>query len=47
MLPDRRILEIAWRRADDLSGACDELIAGANSEGGRDNISVILVRVTS
>lgn len=45
MLPDRRILEIASGGADDLPGACDELIASANAEGGRDNISVILVRV--
>jgi PPM family protein phosphatase len=44
MLPDQRILEIVSRRGADLEGACDELVAEANAQGGRDNISAVLVR---
>jgi protein phosphatase len=44
MLPDTRILEIVARRGADLDGACVELISQANAQGGRDNISAILVR---
>lgn len=47
MLPDRRILEIVTAHGPDLEGACEELIAQANAQGGRDNISVILVRYGS
>lgn len=47
MLPDRRLLEIVSRHGANLEGACDELIASANAEGGRDNISTILVRYGS
>jgi serine/threonine protein phosphatase PrpC len=46
MLPDQRILEVVSIRGADLEGACDELVAAANAEGGRDNISVVLVRHT-
>jgi serine/threonine protein phosphatase PrpC len=44
MLPDQRILEIVASRGSDLEAACVELVAEANAEGGRDNISVVLVR---
>ncbi|HXJ77706.1 MAG TPA: PP2C family serine/threonine-protein phosphatase [Candidatus Methylomirabilis sp.] len=44
MLPDQRILEIVSRRGADLEAACDELVAEANAQGGRDNISAVLVR---
>jgi protein phosphatase len=44
MLPDRRILEIAMRHGSDLEGASRELVDEANAQGGRDNISVILVQ---
>ncbi len=47
MLPDRRIQEIVSTPRTDLEGACDELVAEANAQGGRDNISVILVRYNS
>jgi protein phosphatase len=47
MLPDQRIFEIASTRAEDLPRACEELVSSANAEGGRDNISVILVRLAS
>jgi protein phosphatase len=47
MLPDPRLLEIISARGGDLDGACQDLVAGANAEGGRDNISAILVRYTS
>jgi len=46
MLSDAQILETLARSGDDLEGACDELVASANAEGGRDNISVILARYT-
>jgi protein phosphatase len=44
MLPDARILQIVSAHARDLETACRELVASANDEGGRDNISVILLR---
>src|SRR5262249_55143937 len=44
MLPDQRMLEIILQRGADLEGACDELVAEANAQGGRDNISAVLVR---
>ena len=43
MLPDARILEVAAAHPSDPSGACRRLVAEANGQGGRDNISVILV----
>jgi protein phosphatase len=44
MLSDPQILDIVSRHGPDLEGACRDLIAAANDEGGRDNISVVLVR---
>jgi PPM family protein phosphatase len=46
MLEDRRILEIVTAHGRDLEVACDALVAATNAEGGRDNISAILVRRT-
>lgn len=45
MIEDAEIAQILCRWADDLPLAADELIEVANGNGGRDNISVILVRV--
>jgi protein phosphatase len=42
MVDDRRIGKILGRYGTDLEKACDELIRAANSEGGKDNITVIL-----
>jgi protein phosphatase len=42
MVPDPRILELAGE--GDLATACRRLVAAANDQGGRDNISVILVQ---
>jgi protein phosphatase len=44
MLSDEEILKIAITHGDNLETACRELVSGANLAGGRDNISVILVR---
>jgi protein phosphatase len=44
MVPDRRILEVVTRHDGDLEGACRDLVEEANAQGGRDNISVILVQ---
>lgn len=44
MLDDAAILEILGRDIEHLEKACDELVAGANAHGGRDNISVLLLR---
>jgi serine/threonine protein phosphatase PrpC len=46
MLPDGRILEIVATHGRDVERCCAELVAGANAEGGRDNISAILLRHT-
>ena len=43
MLPDPRILEIVHAQGADLDSACAQLVAAANAEGGRDNISAILL----
>ena len=43
MLPDRRILEIVSEHGRALPTCCAELVTAANAEGGRDNISVILL----
>jgi len=44
MVPDKRILDIVSAHRGDLERASEALVAEANSQGGRDNISVILVR---
>lgn len=44
MLPDRRILEVVLQQGDDLEAAGRQLVQEANEQGGRDNISVILVQ---
>ena len=44
MLDDQAILEILARDDDHLEKTCDELVDGANTRGGRDNISVLLLR---
>jgi serine/threonine protein phosphatase PrpC len=43
LVTSRRILELVEAYADDPQSAVDELIAEANAEGGKDNISVVLV----
>jgi protein phosphatase len=47
MLPDSRILDVVIARSPDLPAACSDLVAGANGEGGRDNISIILARYSA
>ncbi len=42
MVPDPRINEIVAAHPGDLRAACQELVAEANAQGGRDNVSVIL-----
>ena len=44
MVPDSRILEIVSTHGADLKRASAELVMEANTQGGRDNISVVLVR---
>lgn len=46
MLADERILEIVVARSPDLEAVGRELVAAANEQGGRDNISVVLVHST-
>jgi PPM family protein phosphatase len=47
MVPDARICEIVSALATDVAAACGELVSEANKQGGRDNISVILVQHSS
>jgi len=47
MLSDARILETVTRESGDLDAACRHLTSSANEEGGRDNISVVLLRYTA
>ncbi|HVQ75035.1 MAG TPA: protein phosphatase 2C domain-containing protein [Candidatus Binatia bacterium] len=44
MLSDARILEVVTAHGRDLGACCAELVSRANAEGGRDNISVVLLR---
>jgi len=44
MVPDSTILNLVTANGDDLEAACRALIDCANAQGGRDNISVILIR---
>src|SRR5262249_37109832 len=43
-LTDNTILDIVSGNAGHLEKACETLVARANEQGGRDNISVILFR---
>jgi protein phosphatase len=43
MLSDARINEVVAAHPADLAGVCRQLVDEANAQGGRDNISVILV----
>lgn len=45
MVEDDQIHEVLLSYQDDLQQACEKLIATANGNGGRDNISVILAKV--
>jgi len=47
MLSDARILEIVGARCPDLESVCRDLVAAANEQGGRDNISVVVAHATS
>ena len=47
MLSTQEISEILTRPASDLEATCGALIQRANDNGGRDNISVILIKVES
>jgi len=44
MLTDPSILEVVRAHEGDLGEACRQLVATANDNGGRDNVSVVLVR---
>ena len=44
MLADDRILAIVSANTGSVQKACEQLVAEASAEGGRDNISVILIR---
>ncbi len=44
MLPDARILATVAAHGANLEAACSALVHEANAQGGRDNISAILVR---
>jgi serine/threonine protein phosphatase PrpC len=44
MVSDQRILEIVSTRGPDLDVTSEALVAEANAQGGRDNISALLVR---
>ncbi|MBM4287292.1 MAG: Stp1/IreP family PP2C-type Ser/Thr phosphatase [Deltaproteobacteria bacterium] len=43
MLDDNKILKIVWRNSRKLPICADKLVARANKNGGRDNITVVLV----
>lgn len=47
MVPDPRILEIVASSGANVQAACDALVDEANAQGGRDNISVIVVRYSA
>jgi serine/threonine protein phosphatase PrpC len=44
MLTDAAIVETVVAHGNDVEAACRQLIANANAQGGRDNVSVLLVR---
>ena len=43
MVPDEAIHEV-MRQEEDPRGACERLVAAANEQGGKDNITVIVAR---
>ena len=43
-LDDEEILETYLENRDDLQKCCAEMVDRANTKGGRDNITVVLVR---
>jgi serine/threonine protein phosphatase PrpC len=43
-LSDAALSAILAAGGDDLQLACERMVAGANAEGGRDNITCVLVR---
>ncbi len=45
LVPDEQVRDLLEYLGDDLGLACEELVAMANAAGGKDNISVILLRV--
>lgn len=45
MLEDQEIRDIVVEHRSNLEGAAQRLVAAANAEGGRDNVSVLLARV--
>lgn len=45
MLTDEEIKEVIQRYRDDLDKMTDALVEAANSKGGRDNISVVLIEI--
>lgn len=47
LLPDNEICDVMTQEQAVLEEACDALVKRANDNGGVDNISVILIRVTS
>jgi protein phosphatase len=47
MVSDERILDIVHAAGDDIENAAKGLIAEANRNGGDDNITVVLVRMTA
>lgn len=47
MVSDGRILDIVHSAGDDIETAAKDLIAEANRNGGDDNITVVLVRITA
>ena len=47
MVSDSKILQIIENAEGNLEGVCEQLIAEANKNGGRDNITVLLSQVLS
>lgn len=45
MMDDKDILEITDKFPEDLERACKELVAGANDNGGKDNISIVMIKL--
>ncbi|SHJ95781.1 protein phosphatase [Anaerocolumna jejuensis DSM 15929] len=45
MMDDKDMLEITDKFQDDLENACRKLAARANDNGGKDNISIVMIRM--